>query len=128
MTHPSILFLPDLKNFIIECDVSGDGIRVVLMQDNRPIAFLSQAFKGINLLLFTYEKELLALVITVKKWGPYLLDSTFVIKTNNHNLNYLLEQKVSTSTQHNWISILLGYEFFIEFKHGRANKVVDVLS
>lgn len=93
MTHPPILFLQDLKNFIIECDVSGDGIRAVLMQDNRLIAFLSQAFKGINLLLFICEKELLALVITVKKWGPYLLDNAFVIKTNNHSLNYLSEQK-----------------------------------
>ena len=37
------------------------------MQDQRPIAFHSQALKGKNLHLSTYE-ELLALVSIVRKW------------------------------------------------------------
>ena len=53
------------------------------MQDQRPIAFYSQALKGKNLHLSTYEIELLALAIVVKKWRSYLLGRPFVVRTNH---------------------------------------------
>lgn len=47
--------------------------------------------KGNKLSLSTYEKELLALVVAVKKWRPYLLGRPFVIKIDDHSLKYMLE-------------------------------------
>jgi hypothetical protein len=83
VSQPPVLALPDFtKSFVVECDASGYGIGAVLMQGGRPIAYYSQGLKGKNLFLSTYEKELLALVLSVKKWRPYLLGKSFVIKTN----------------------------------------------
>ena len=66
MSNPSVLALPDYtKPFIVESDASKLGLCVFLMQNHRPIAFHSQALKGKNLALSTYEKELLALVVAV---------------------------------------------------------------
>lgn len=78
------------------------------MQDHRPIAFHSQALKGRNLTISTYEKELLALVVARKKWRPYLLGRPFVIKIDHQSLKYLLEQSVGTPAQQRWITKLLG--------------------
>ena len=75
---PLVLALPDFtKPFTLEFDASGLGL------DEGPIALHSQALKGNKLSLSTYEKELLALVVAVKKWRPYLLGRPFVIKTDH---------------------------------------------
>lgn len=116
------------QSFIIECDASGKGIGAVLMENQKLIAFFSQALKGRFLLMSTYEKELVAPVFAVKKWRPYLLGHPFKIKTNHQSLKFLLEQKIRTPMQQRWVSKLLGYNFLVEYKKGKDNKVVDALS
>lgn len=129
VTNPPVLALPNFsKAFIIECDASSVGIGAVLMQEGKPIAYFSQALKGRTLTMSTYEKELLALVSAIKKWRPYLLGQTFKVKTDQQSLKHLLEQKVGTPLQQKWITKLLGYDFVVEYKQGRENKVVDALS
>lgn len=58
----------------------------------------------------TYEKELLVVVSSVQKWRPYLIGQTFVVRTDQQSLK------------------LLGYDFRVEYKKGRKNKVTDALS
>lgn len=68
MTKPLVLALSNFsESFLIECEASSVGIKVVLVQEGRPLAYLSQALKGELLDLSTHEKELLALVYAVKK-------------------------------------------------------------
>jgi hypothetical protein len=129
VSQAPVLALPDFeKPFLIECDASGLWIGAVLMQSNRPIAFLSKALKGRALHMSTYEKELFALVTAVQKWRPYLLGRPIVVKTDQQSLKYLLEQKVSTPFQQKWLTKLLGFDFRVEYKKGVDNKVADALS
>ena len=67
------------------------------MQEAHPIAYLSKALSPKHQALSTYEKEFMAVVLTVEKWRPYLLERHFVIKTDHFSLKYLLEQKITSA-------------------------------
>lgn len=78
--------------------------------------------------MFVYEKELLALVIVLEKWRPYLLGSHFTITTDHHNLKFLLEQRITNSSQPKWSVELMGYDYDINYKKGKENILADELS
>jgi hypothetical protein len=61
-------------------------------------------------------------------WQPYLLGQSFIVKTDQQSLKFLLEQKVGTPFLQKWITKLLGYDFLVKYKKGSENRVVDALS
>ncbi|KAH9763304.1 hypothetical protein KPL70_001120 [Citrus sinensis] len=88
-----LLALPDFtKTFEIECDASGIGIRTVLMQEGRPIAYFSEKLSGAALNYPTYDKEMYALVRALETWQHYLLPKEFVIHTDHESLKHLKGQ------------------------------------
>jgi hypothetical protein len=61
MTH--VLELPNFtNNFVLQCDASGNGIGVVLMQDGRPLDFTRKQHSERHLGKSTYEKVMLAIL------------------------------------------------------------------
>ncbi|KAH9660390.1 hypothetical protein KPL70_024180 [Citrus sinensis] len=58
MASTPVLALPNFtKPFSIECDASGRGIGPVLMQEGRPLAYISKALSRKNLAMSTYDKN-----------------------------------------------------------------------
>lgn len=125
---PPVLAMPNFnKDFVIECNASG-GVGALLMQDNHPITFSSQGLRGKALLLSTYEKEILAILLAVKKWRQYLLGRRFITKTDQRSIKFLLDQRICQESQHPWLQKLAGYDYLIEYKRGTENQATDALS
>lgn len=129
MTTTPVLALPDFSQpFIIESDVCGTGIGVVLMQSNHPISFTSKALAPRHLGLSTYEKEMTVIIHAVTKWRTYLVSCHFLIKTNHQSLKHFLDARATTPAQQKWLTKLLGYDYTISYKSGVENRVADALS
>ena len=95
MSHSPILALLDLSRpFIVETDASGIGIGAVLLQDEWPLAFFSQALPQEVRLKLVYECELIAVVRAIQKWQHYLLGCKFIVRTDQHSLKFLLLQRM----------------------------------
>jgi hypothetical protein len=119
MTTPPMLALPNFNlPFILETDASGTGLRAVLMQLGRPIAFFSKAIGPKAASLSIYEKEAMAILESIKKWRHYLLGHRLAIRTDQKSLKYLTNQRLLEGIQHKLMMKLLEFDYSIEYKKG----------
>lgn len=129
LTAAPVLQLPDFEqSFVVECDASGSGFGAVLHQGQGPLAFYSRPFAARHMKVAAYERELIGLVQAIRHWRPYLWGRHFLVQTDHYALKFMLDQRLSTIPQHQWVSKLFGYDFTIEYKPGRLNTVADALS
>lgn len=129
VTSSPVLTLPNFElPFEIECDASGKGVGAVLMQMKHPIAYFSKAFTASKLSKSAYDKELMALVLAIQHWRHYLLGRRFVVYSDQKSLKHLLQQRITTANQQEWMAKLLGFDFEVVYKVGVENKVADALS
>jgi hypothetical protein len=52
----------------------------------------------------------------------------FLVRTDHYSLKFLLDQRLSTMPQHQWLSKLFGFDFTVEYRPGRLNSAADALS
>jgi hypothetical protein len=85
-----VLALPNLQHpFEIETNVIGYAMGALLMQYHKPICYHYETFNQAVVNYPTYDKELYALVQSVKKWKHYLLGKETIIHTYHQPLQYL---------------------------------------
>jgi len=114
MTTTPTLAMPNFNDsFTINIDASGEGIGAVLLQQGKPVAFMSRALGVTKLSWSTYAKKMLAIIEAIRLWRPYLLGNKFYIQTDHRILKYLLEQRIITLKQQKWIAKLLVYDYEI---------------
>ena len=129
MTSTPTLALPNFSMpFVIETDASGDGIGAVLSQNGQPITFMSRSLGVTKKVWSTYAREMLAVIVGIRTWRPYLLGRKFTIQTDQRSLRYMLEQRILTPEQQKWMSKLVGYDYDIVYKPGKTNSAADALS
>lgn len=129
MTSTPVLTLPRFDiPFEVETDASDEGLGAVLMQQGKPVAYLSKALGEKNKHLSIYEKEFLALIMAVDRWRQYLQRTPFTIKTDHQALSFLEQRDLQSDLQRKAMTKLMGLNFKIVYRKGKENKAADALS
>lgn len=57
-----------------------------------------------------------------------MLNTHFIVRTDQRSLKYLLEQRLNTPIQQQWLPKLLKFDYEIQYRQGKDNLASDALS
>ena len=128
-----ILRLPDAtKPYIIRTDASNTGVGAILLQEYEngmwPIAYYSKKLKGSQINYSTIEKELLSIVLGIKRFYNYVYGDEFILETDHLPLQYLQAAKGTNQRLMRWSLFLQQYRFHVKYIKGNLNIGADFLS
>lgn len=66
--------------------------------------------------LSIYEKEMLAVLLAVKKWYAYMVGRPFLICTDHQSLRFLAYREAITPYHQKWVAKMLGYDYSIAYR------------
>ena len=134
-TSPHVLAYADFrKPFLLNVDASSTGLGAVLYQEQddgqeRVIAYVSRGLRSNERNYPTHKLEFLALKWAVeKKFSDYLYGNSFVVRTDNNPLTYVLASAKLDATSHRWLAALSTYNFSLKYRSGKTNIDADFLS
>ena len=78
------------KDYTMYSDASRNGLRCVLMQDGKVLAYASRQLKPHEQNYPTHDLELATVMFVLKIWRHYLYGERYRIYTNHKSLKYLL--------------------------------------
>ncbi|GJU08158.1 putative reverse transcriptase domain-containing protein [Tanacetum coccineum] len=124
-----ILALPEGNDdFVIYCDASLQGLRAVLMQKEKVIAYASRQLKSREENYTLHDLELGAVVFALKIWRHYLYGTKCTVFTDHKSLQHIVHQKDLNMRQRHWLEFLTDYDCEIRYHPRKANVVADALS
>ena len=78
---------------MIDTDASGFGLRAVLSQDGKPIAYFSKKLAPCPHAESIIEREHVVVVMAVQRWQHYLLGRKITVISYQKALKFLIEQR-----------------------------------
>uniref|UniRef100_A0A3Q1J2D2 ribonuclease H n=1 Tax=Anabas testudineus TaxID=64144 RepID=A0A3Q1J2D2_ANATE len=128
-----VLALPDPQQpFILDTDASNVGVGAVLSQGGeageRAVAFYSCSLNRAERNYCVTRRELLAVVLAVRHYRPYLLGNRFTLRTDHASLTWLLNFRQPEGQVARWLEVLQEYDFEIQHRPGRQHSNADALS
>ena len=111
--------------FEIYTDASDYQLGAVISQQNKPIAFYSRKLSSAQRNYTTTERELLAIVETLKEFRNILLGQKIRVYTDHQNLTY---KQFNSSRVMRWSLLIEEFGPELVYIKGQKNIVADALS
>ena len=121
------------RKFILCTDASNTGIGASLNHRNgngklQPIAFFSRKLSTTEQKYSTFDRELLAVYLSIKNFKHHLEGNKFELLTDHKPLTHLTSMKEPSNRQWRWIQYINQFDVEIHHIRGQDNQVADCLS
>ncbi|PKA56163.1 putative mitochondrial protein [Apostasia shenzhenica] len=124
-----MLALPKTSDrFQIYNNASFQGLRCVLIQHGRVIAYTSRHLGPHEKNYPVYDLKFATIVFALKIWQHYLYGVKCEVYTDHQSLKYIFTQKKLNLRQRHWLKLIKDYDLKIIYQPCKANVVVDALS
>ncbi|XP_039453944.1 LOW QUALITY PROTEIN: uncharacterized protein LOC120432803 [Oreochromis aureus] len=120
LVEAPVLAYPDLQlPFVVDTDASNTGVGAVLSQEGpegeRVISYYSRSLSRPERNYCVTRRELLAIILGLHHFRPYLYGKKFLLRTDHASLTWLLSFKEPEGQLARWLETLQDYHF--EVRH-----------
>lgn len=109
-----ILALPDFD----KCDTSGVGIRVVLTQSKKSLAYFNEKLNESKRRYSIYDKEFYVIMRALEHWSHYLRPKQFLLHSDHQALKFFNGQHKINPKHAKWVEFLQSFSFVSSHKKG----------
>ncbi|KAL5479802.1 hypothetical protein EMCRGX_G023380 [Ephydatia muelleri] len=94
----ALVFYDVKQPVTVSCDASQTGLGAVLLQQERPVAYISRALSDTEQRYAQIEKELLAVVFAFEKFNQYVYGRTVSVQSDHKPLESILKKTLTSCT------------------------------
>ena len=115
--------------FILDTDSSGWVVGAVLsqVQDNaeKVIAYFSKALSKSEQDYCVTRKELLAVVLVLENFHPYVYGREVIVRTDNAAVSWMKSLQAPTRQTARWLERVQSYNLIVQHRQGRSHTNAD---
>ena len=128
-TIPVLTYFDKTKKHTIQYNASKKGLGAVLLQESKPVMYMSRALTETEQRYSNIERELLAIVFTLERLNHYMFGRSITVQSDHQPLQSIWKKSiVSASPRLQRLLLRLAhYDLNIEFLRGKENMIADAL-
>ena len=130
-TLPVLTYFDKTKKHTIQCNASRKGLGAVLLQESKPVMYVSRALTETEQRYSNIERELLAIVFALERLNHYTFGRTITVQSDHQPLKSIWKKSIVSASprlQRLLLLRLAHYDLNIEFLRGKENVIADALS
>ena len=93
-TLPVLAYFNKTKKHTIQCDVSKKGLSAVLLQESKPVMYVSRALTETEQRYSNIERELQAIVFALERLNHYTFDRTITVQSDHQPLQHIWKKYI----------------------------------
>ena len=130
MTLPVLTYFDKTKKHTIQCDASKKGLGAVLLQESKPVMYMSRALSETEQRYSNIEKELLAIVFALERLNHHTFGRIITVQSDHQPLQSIWKKSIVLASPRlqRLLLRLAHYNLNIEFLREKENVIADALS